>query len=74
MARVDRNILRIAVYEMVCVKGIPVRVVINEAVEVAKDFGTVDAPRFINGVLDHIAAMNVSSEANRGVTGRLVQQ
>jgi transcription antitermination protein NusB len=56
MARVDRNILRLAVGEFVYTPTTPLRVVINEAVELAKRFGTAESPAFINGVLDRIAA------------------
>ncbi|HEV8320724.1 MAG TPA: transcription antitermination factor NusB [Myxococcota bacterium] len=54
MGRVDRNILRCAVYEMLAYSDIPPRVTINEAVELAKRFGSEDTPRFVNGVLDAI--------------------
>ena len=55
MARVDRNILRIAVYEILFVDAVPANVAINEAIEIAKRFGAPEAPLFINGLLDHIA-------------------
>lgn len=55
MARVDRNILRLAVGELVYAPETPVRVVINEAVELAKRFGTAESSAFVNGVLDRIA-------------------
>ncbi|WP_172136930.1 transcription antitermination factor NusB [Adlercreutzia sp. ZJ473] len=56
MPIVDRTILRLAVFEMVYVKDVPVSVAINEAVELAKDFGGEDeSPRFVNGVLGRIA-------------------
>jgi transcription antitermination protein NusB len=55
MSRVDRNILRIAVGELRNVPQTPVKVVINEAVELAKRFGTAESPAFVNGVLDRIA-------------------
>jgi N utilization substance protein B len=51
LGTVDRNILRLAVYEIVFMDDIPVRVSINEAVELAKEFGDRNSPRFINGVL-----------------------
>jgi transcription antitermination protein NusB len=54
MARVDRNILRIAVYEIRFLPDVPKVVAINEALEVAKRFGTEESSRFINGVLDKI--------------------
>ena len=54
MAVVDRNILRMAVYELLCEPGVPAKVAINEAIEIAKKFGTTESSRFINGVLDRI--------------------
>jgi len=51
---VDRAILRLAIYEIVHA-GIPLKVVINEAIELAKKFGTTDSGRFVNGVLDRLA-------------------
>ena len=54
MAVVDRNILRMAVYELLCEPGVPPKVAINEAIEIAKKFGTAESSRFINGVLDRI--------------------
>jgi N utilization substance protein B len=55
MSRVDRNILRIAVCELRNFAATPVKVVINEAVELAKRFGTAESPAFVNGILDRIA-------------------
>jgi N utilization substance protein B len=55
MSAVDRNILRAAVYELVWHPEVPPRVAINEAIEIAKKFGTQESSRFINGVLDRIA-------------------
>lgn len=55
MCRVDRNILRLAVYEIAFMDDIPVSVSINEAIEIAKSYGTADSPMFINGVLDNVA-------------------
>ncbi len=54
MAVVDRNILRMAVYELLCEPAVPGKVAINEAIEIAKKFGTAESSRFINGVLDRI--------------------
>jgi N utilization substance protein B len=48
---VDRNILRLAIYEIVFMDEIPVRVAVNEAVELAKEFGDEESPKFINGLL-----------------------
>ncbi|MBI2092817.1 MAG: transcription antitermination factor NusB [Deltaproteobacteria bacterium] len=55
MGIVDRNILRFAVYELLWRPDIPVRVTLNEAIEVAKQYGTEDSGSFINGVLDKVA-------------------
>jgi len=54
IAIIERNILRIGVYELLYEKDIPAKVTINEAVELAKRFGENEAYRFINGVLDKI--------------------
>ncbi len=51
---VDRNILRLAIYEIVGDNGTPVKVIINEAVELAKSFGSDSSAKFINGVLGTI--------------------
>ena len=56
LASADRNILRLAVYELKFSEDeIPVGVAINEAVKLAKKYGTDDSGRFVNGVLDSIA-------------------
>jgi N utilization substance protein B len=54
MAAVDRNILRLAVYEMLYRDDIPPIVSINEAVDVAKKYSTEDSGKFVNGILDKI--------------------
>lgn len=56
MALVDRNILRMATYELLYREEIPRKVSLNEAIEIAKRFGTEDSSAFINGILDKIAA------------------
>jgi transcription antitermination protein NusB len=64
MARVDRNILRLAACELKYALDVPVKVVINEAVELAKRFGTGESAAFVNGILDRIAAsLGRSAEA-----------
>lgn len=55
MAIVDRNLLRMAAYEMLHAEDIPVKVAINEAVELAKRYGEDDSSKFVNGILDKIA-------------------
>ncbi|MCK5376731.1 MAG: transcription antitermination factor NusB [Acidobacteria bacterium] len=52
LAAVDRNILRLAMYELLFETDTPHAVVINEAIEIAKRFGAKDSARFVNGVLD----------------------
>ena len=54
IAPTDRNLLRIAVFEMTDMDDVPPQVAINEAVEIAKRFGGEESPRFINGVLDAV--------------------
>ncbi len=51
LAIVDRNVLRLAFFELINLGDVPVKVAINEAVELAKTFGSDSAPRFVNGVL-----------------------
>jgi len=55
MAKVDRNILRLAAFELLHRKDVPPKVVLNEAIELAKKFGSEESSSFINGVLDKIA-------------------
>jgi len=55
IAILDKNILRFAICELLFVEGVPVKVVLNEAIEIAKRFSTQDSGRFINGVIDRIA-------------------
>ena len=54
MSVVDRNILRLAVFELGWEREVPPKVAINEAIEIAKKFGTRESGRFINGVLDRV--------------------
>jgi N utilization substance protein B len=56
MPVVDRNIIRLATYEIAYCDDIPTGVAINEAVEMAKMFGTDESPKFVNGVLGRIAS------------------
>ena len=62
MSCVDRNILRIAVYELLHCKEIPSKVSINEAIDVGKKYGTEESGAFINGILDSIRN-TIESEA-----------
>ncbi|MBI4311344.1 MAG: transcription antitermination factor NusB [Chloroflexi bacterium] len=62
LAIVDRNILRIAICEMHEAKDTPIKVIINEAVELARAFGSDSSQRFVNGVLGAIAKASDSTE------------
>ena len=55
MARVDRNILRLAVYEILKRADVPVKVTLNEAIELSKKYGSEESSAFVNGILDRIA-------------------
>jgi transcription antitermination protein NusB len=55
MSRVDRNLLRLGTYELMEKRDVPRAVVLDEAVELAKAYGTEDSSGFVNGVLDRIA-------------------
>jgi N utilization substance protein B len=57
IALVDRNILRVATYEFLFRKEIPDKVILNEAIEIAKQYGSEDSSRFVNGILDPIRAI-----------------
>jgi len=54
MAAIDRNILRLATFELLFAEEIPPKVSINEAIEIAKKYGDRDSSKFVNGVLDRI--------------------
>ena len=55
MARVDLALLRLSAYELLYRPDIPINVVINEAIEIGKRYGTKETPAFINGILDRIS-------------------
>ncbi|HOU53663.1 MAG TPA: transcription antitermination factor NusB [Myxococcota bacterium] len=57
MAMVDRNILRLATFELMEVLDTPIKVVLNEAIELSKRFGTEDSGAFVNGVLDKVGSL-----------------
>ena len=54
MSIIDRNVLRIALFEMLYCPEIPPKVSINEAIDLGKTFGSPDSGAFINGILDHL--------------------
>ncbi len=57
LAVVDRNILRLAIYEILIDNKVPMRAAINEAVELAKEYGGENSPKFINGVLGSVSVL-----------------
>jgi N utilization substance protein B len=66
MAKVDRNVLRLAVHELLHRPDVPVKVVIDEAIELGKKFGSESSGAFVNGVLDRIAAGLPASRRGEG--------
>jgi len=68
MLYIDRNILRLAVYELIFEEDIAVAVAINEAVELAKKFGNNESAKFINGILDALSKDPKTRKKNRGNT------
>jgi N utilization substance protein B len=64
LAVIDRSILRLAIYEILFDSQVPVKVAVNEAVDLAKSFGSDSSPKFINGVLGSIIA-----NSDRLITG-----
>lgn len=71
MGRVDRGILRLAAYEIAFLEEVPINVAINEAIEIAKRFGSEESPVFVNGVLDKVAS-TVRSELQQTIEVELV--
>jgi transcription antitermination protein NusB len=70
MAVVDRNILRLAIYEFLYEADTPKTVVINEALEIARRFSTFEATQFINGILDAIKRDLESTQSASAANGR----
>lgn len=62
MAVIDRNILRLSVFELFFLDDVPPKVSINEAIELAKRYGDLDSARFVNGILDKIYKKEKSSQ------------
>ncbi len=71
MGAVDRTILRIGTYELLCVPGNPLGVIINEAVEIARKYSSNEGARFVNGVLDHVGheVRDGGAPQERGTSG-----
>ena len=62
MAVIDRNVLRIGVFELLHATDIPPKVTINEAVELAKKYGDLESSKFVNGILDKIHKLDVAQK------------
>ncbi|MCC6850509.1 MAG: transcription antitermination factor NusB [Deltaproteobacteria bacterium] len=67
LSHVDRNILRIGTYELLCRRDVPASVAIDEAIEIAKRFGSDESSTFVNGVLDAIAGAVGAKERQRAL-------
>jgi len=63
MATTDRNILRIGAYELLEMKDTPVKVIIDEAIEIAKTYSKEDSNKFVNGILDKIKNVRENPDA-----------
>jgi len=66
IAPIDRNILRLAIFEVLFDNRVPVKAAINEAVELAKSFGSDTSQKFINGVLGSVTAIYLGEKEERG--------
>ncbi|MDP2981153.1 MAG: transcription antitermination factor NusB [Candidatus Omnitrophota bacterium] len=65
MAVIDRNVMRMSVYEMLYRSDIPPNVSINEAIELAKKYGDVDSGKFVNGILDKIKKVELKDKCKK---------
>lgn len=68
VAFIDRNILRLAIFEILFDNRVPVKAAINEAVELAKSFGSDTSQKFVNGVLGSIVSFRIQQEKQQEVT------
>ncbi len=66
MAVIDRNILRLGVFELFYAPDIPPKVAINEAVELAKKYGDLESSKFVNGILDKMHKTELGPNDNKG--------
>ncbi|HUH65167.1 MAG TPA: transcription antitermination factor NusB [Syntrophales bacterium] len=69
MSRVDRNILRMAVYELSYCSDIPPKVTLNEAIDLGKLYGSENSGSFINGILDAVYLKLYKEETNQNISG-----
>jgi len=70
MATIDRNILRLATFEITSTVETPINVIINEAVEIAKTFSTADSSKFVNGILDKLKTSRPPQQAQAKNEGK----
>ncbi len=71
LSTVDRNVLRVAIYELLFSPKTPVAVIIDEAITIAKKYGTQESGRFVNGILDKIKhSLSQSSYGSTHITSR----
>ena len=68
LSKMDLAVMRLSAYEILFSEIVPVRASINEAVELAKEFGTDDSPGFVNGILGRIAATRAEEKADQHET------
>ncbi len=68
LAAVDRNILRLSIYQILHRPDVPVSAVINEAVELAKTYGEAESSRFVNGILGQLARDRAGATADAGAS------
>lgn len=66
LSAIDRNILRLAIFEILLDNKMPVKVAINEAVELAKTFGSNSSSKFVNGVLGSVSALAADKNVKGG--------
>ena len=66
MAAVDRNIIRLAAYEIIAMPETPINVIIDEAVEISKKYSTKDSGKFVNGILDKLGRVRALSVRGTG--------
>lgn len=70
LSPVDRNILRLGISEIMFSQGMPAKVAINEAVELAKAFGSEASPRFVNGVLGAVVSAGATAQGHSGSSSK----
>ncbi len=74
MQIVDRNILRIGAYELLWLDEVPAKVTVNEAIELAKDFGDEEAAKFVNGILDKVLTTEEKLKSKRAQAAQVKRE